>query len=239
MKDHACLIAGPLNLDLIADNADTLGGSGFYAAAAAAPFAVSQLWSRAGGLSNQIKGVIAARHIDDSGVDYEGTTNRWSAANGFSKAGDVLKFTPASASDLTCALAIDLASKDMERAFEALDQLGDQVGRTLIVAPRLAHCEADPELLQRCCERAGVLILNLTAALKLCSTQNPITAARKLQEMGAKTVILPAGVLGGLAVYQQNLDLGLVPSRNQRNDRNQRGLRRSPRRLHRRSEGLA
>ena len=37
MKNHACLIAGPLNLDDIADNADTLGGSGLYAAAAAAP----------------------------------------------------------------------------------------------------------------------------------------------------------------------------------------------------------
>ena len=34
MKNHACLIAGPLNLDAIADSPDTLGGSGFYAAAA-------------------------------------------------------------------------------------------------------------------------------------------------------------------------------------------------------------
>lgn len=204
MKPHACLIAGPLNLDDLPDSPDTLGGSGFYAAAAAAPFAVSQLWCRAGALDNSLKRVITARHIDEAGIDYEGASNRWSPTGGWQQEGETLgELTPDSAADLTCALAIDLPPVEMERALDALNGLGEQVGHTLIVAPRAEHCQHDPGLLTLCCQRAGVLIMGATQAQTLTNCNDPLSAASALQQLGAKTVILTAAVLGGIACYQQ------------------------------------
>ncbi|TVR44919.1 MAG: hypothetical protein EA402_05600 [Planctomycetota bacterium] len=207
MKRHACLIAGPFCLDQLPESPDTLGGSGFYAAAAAAPFALSQLWSRVGALDNSLRRVITARHIDEAGMDYAGPLRRWQPGQAVDDpdANSLGSLTPESAEDLTCALAIDLPGPEMERALAALAELDDSVGRTLLIAPRRQHLDAQPGLLERCCQRAGVLILDLQDACALTAHKDPLLAIRSLQELGAKSVVLRAGVLGGLCAYQQKI----------------------------------
>ena len=201
MKARACLVAGPLSLDDLPEAPDTLGGSGFYAAAAAAPFALSQLWARAGDLGPHLRRIISARHIDQAGLSYEGPIRHWSPQQGCQD--PVLPdLQPVRSQDLACVLLIDLPGKEMDRAVAALQGMGES-SYPLLIAPQLAHCQEDPDLLNRCCRSATLLCLDCDSAQALTGYDDPLSAALDLQQRGAKSVALSAGSLGGLLCYQQ------------------------------------
>ncbi|TVR12578.1 MAG: hypothetical protein EA401_08750 [Planctomycetota bacterium] len=206
MKSHTCLIAGPLILDQLGDQPDILGGGGFYAAAAAAPFALSQLWTRAGDLDGSLRRVITARHIDEAGIAYEGTPYRHHPDQGLQGHGPFLAAgEPVSTEDLACALLIHLPFDEWQRARAACAQLHNQVAHTLISAPHPQDIIAEPSYLATCCQESGAIILPAHCAMRATSCADPLSAARVLQDMGAKIVCLSAGVLGGLACYQQKI----------------------------------
>lgn len=206
MKSHTCLIAGPLILDHLADSPDILGGGGFYAAAAAAPFALTQLWTHAGDLDGSIRRVITARHIDEAGIDYEGTPHRHHPDQGLQLHGPLLgDDEPVSTQDLACALLIHLPSAEWQRARAACSQLHDQVAHTLISAPHPQDLIAEPAYLATCCKDSGAIVLPAHSAMRATASDDPLTAARALQDLGAKIVCLTAGVMGGLACYQQKV----------------------------------
>jgi fructose-1-phosphate kinase PfkB-like protein len=62
---------------------------------------------------------------------------------------------------------------------------------------------SDAEWIRYCCQRANLMVLEVGDALAATGSTDPLTAARTLQDWGAKVVCLSAGVLGGLACYQQ------------------------------------
>ena len=71
------LIAGPLALDDFPDAPGLLGGVGGYAAMAAAPLALTQLWSRGGkDITPQVRSILERRGIDLTGVSWNGETSR-------------------------------------------------------------------------------------------------------------------------------------------------------------------
>lgn len=208
MNPRACLVAGPLILDRLQGQDDLLGGSGFYAAAAAAPFAHTQLWARAGAdFTPDLERVVTARHIDLAGLGREGPSLRFDhERRALAVDGPRLPDTePESTAGLDAALVIALPPDEGRRALTALADLGERTARPLLVAPEREDLAADPTWLADCCRWASILLLPVASALETTGEQAPLAAARALQERGVKTVALSAGSLGGLVAYGQKV----------------------------------
>lgn len=203
MKRNYCLIAGPVTLDEAHGQTNLLGGAGFYAAAAAGPSAHPQLWARVGDdFGSDLMRILTARHIETGGLDVSGETLR-TQEDGTRSAGQALgESEPVSAVDLTCALVIDLDVTETRRALAALKALGDSTSRTLVVAPSVDACRQDPDLINECAAASSLLILKAEAAQEVTGTDDPLTAIKALQERGATSIALTAGIYGGIAAYK-------------------------------------
>jgi|GEM_PF-2870090 sugar/nucleoside kinase (ribokinase family) len=197
------LIAGPLALDDLPKASDLIGGVGGYAAIAASPLARTQLWARGGQeYTPQLQGILERRGIDLAGVSWQGRTPR-GTPQGFLANGPVLSdVEPTSAEDLGGALLIGLPPDEWRRAQEAILRLPGADGRLLVASPRPGDL-ADPAFRSLCCAAADVLVLSCRRASELSGEANPLASARFFQALGAKTVVLTAGMLGGLIVYRQ------------------------------------
>lgn len=203
MSNKTLLVAGPIALDDIAGSTNLIGGSGAFAAMAAAPIAPTQLWARAGKDLNQtLRGILERRQIDLAGVGYEGETPRF--RNGvFESHGSCLpEVTPINANNLGAIAIVGLPPADGRRALDVAASLPGALERILVTAPRPNDCQKDPAYLTDCAKSATVLILPLEAAMNLTKASNPLTAAYALQDHGAKAVVLTAGILGGLLIYK-------------------------------------
>ena len=190
----ALLIAGPTALDSIPAGNNLLGGSGLYAAIAAAPLAPTQLWSRGGtSIDSQLQGILNQRHIDLSGVEWTGVTPRWDGTT-FSANGSLLpEIEPTSADRVDGALILGLDIGETRRALRVIQALPDE--RTMVLAP-WAEDLADARFRAEVCAAADLLILPMTAA-----KGDPLAAAAELRTAGAKAIAWCAGAMGGLLVY--------------------------------------
>lgn len=199
------LIAGPLALDDLAQGSGLIGGVGGYAAIAAAPLARTQSWARGGtGYTAELRGILERRAIDLSGTDWEGTTPH-GTAQGFLANGPLLAdVEPTSAEDLGGVLLIGLPPEEWRLAQDAVKRLPGGDTRLLVASPRPQDLR-DPAFRALCCGAADILVLSAARAIELSAAANPLAAARFFQELGAKSVVLTAGMLGGLLVYRQKV----------------------------------
>jgi sugar/nucleoside kinase (ribokinase family) len=199
------LIAGPLALDDLPGAPGLIGGVGGYAAIAAAPLAKTQLWARAGsGFTPQLRGILERHGVDLAGVSAEGATPRGTPA-GFQANGTVLPgLEPTSADGLGGVLLIGLPPEEWRRAVAVAKRLPGGDTRLLVASPRPGDL-ADQAFRAECCATADVLVLSVRRAVDLTGTGTALAAARALQGLGAKTVVLTAGALGGLIAYRQKV----------------------------------
>jgi sugar/nucleoside kinase (ribokinase family) len=199
------LIAGPLALDDLAQGTGLIGGVGGYAAIAAAPLARTQLWARGGtGYTPQLRSILERRAIDLSGTSWEGATPR-GAAQGFLANGPLLSdVEPTSAEDLGGVLLIGLPPEEWRIAQDAVKRLPGGDTRLLVASPRPDDLR-EPAFRTLCCSAADILVLSARRAIALSAAATPLGAARFFQELGAKSVVLTAGMLGGLLVYRQKV----------------------------------
>jgi len=189
------LVAGPLLLERGPEGKEVIGGDGFLAAAAAAPYATPQLWARGGAaFTPQLKTVLTARHLDLAGTDFDGPAP---------KAPPYLpQIEPVSARDLAGAMVLGLDGPETERAVGVIASLPEERRRTVLVSPTAAAVAADPALPGRLARRADLLHLPLPAGLTWAGTEDPAVALARLRELGFAVILLSAGPLGGLAAYK-------------------------------------
>jgi sugar/nucleoside kinase (ribokinase family) len=197
------LIAGPLALDDLPQAKGLIGGVAGYAAIAASPLARTQLWARGGqDFSPQVRSILERRGIDLAGTSWDGPSPR-GTPQGFLANGPLLAdVEPTSAEDLGGVLLIGLPPDEWQRALSAVKRLAGSDTRLLVASPRPADLK-DPTFRDLCCASADVLVLSLRSAVELSQATNPLAAARFFQTLGAKTVVLTAGMMGGLVVYRQ------------------------------------
>ena len=193
------LIAGPLALDDFPDAPGLLGGVGGYAAMAAAPLALTQLWSRGGkDITPQVRSILERRGIDLTGVSWNGETSR-----GNKLIAPLLSdIHPTDPGDVTAVLLIGLDRADWQRACDTIRDLPGAENRTVVVAPYGVEL-SDAAYLAEVCNMADVLVMPVPRALELTKAVDAFAAGRDLGALGAKCVILTAGPLGGLIVYRQ------------------------------------
>lgn len=179
------LIAGPSRLEDHGGRQGLLGGAGIYAALAAAPLLLTQLWSQGGPEFNErLLGYLHARRVDLAGFVTEPGTSLLPAAE------------PVSAEGLGAVLAACLPIAELERCHRVTQGLG---GPLLLV---LAPSEAGRSELLAAAAHADLLIAGCAQATTALGG-DPMRSAQTLQEAGARTVALCAGPLGGLLAYKQ------------------------------------
>ena len=192
------LIAGPCRTE----GTGTLAGAGAFAALAAAPLTAVQLWTRAGkGFAPRLRTLFEQRGIDLSGLDYEGPSPTADGADH-----DALgSLEPVRADDLTAILITGLPAADGDRALTVIERLPGADDALRIVQPCPQTCLGDPAHLERCAAIAHILVLPAPIASTALGADDPVTAARSLQEAGCPTVALSTGFCGGLLAYKQRL----------------------------------
>jgi len=198
------LIAGPLALDDHPQQAGLLGGVGGYAAIAAAPLARTQLWCRAGqDINPQVRAILTQRGINMEGVSWDGPTPR-GTATGFVPGGPILPpdLEPTEAGRLGAILLIGLPPAEWRRATGVINALEGAATRPVIASPRPSDLE-DANFRAEVCAGAEVLVLSVAQALRLTGLATPLEAGEALIGLGAKSVALTAGQLGGLLLYRQ------------------------------------
>lgn len=199
------LIAGAVALDDLAWNGepavDQLGGGGFHAAVAAAPFARVQLWARAGrNLTHPMQRVLEQRGIDLAGVSFDGATPRLRAGV-FVPGGPLLpEVSPGDPGKLGAALIANLPADEGRRAVAEIRGLPGGAERTLVVQLGRRQEQA---WAKAACSAATVAILPVDAALAWTGTADPLEAGETIRSWGPLCVLLTAGPLGGLIVYQK------------------------------------
>ncbi len=196
------LIAGPLALDEIANQPNTIGGVGGYAAIAAASLATTQLWCRGGSeFTPYLQGLLTQKGIDLSGVSWDGPTPR-GTPQGFVAGGPILpELEPTEAEDLGAVLLIGLPPEEFFRAARVVAALPGAESRTVVVSPRPSDL-LDANFLGVVANTADLLVLSVTKAQEITRTKDPLAAAKALQAAGAKSVVLTARHLGGLIAYR-------------------------------------
>jgi hypothetical protein len=197
----ALLVAGPAGLSAHPDRAQLLAGSGFLAAAAAAPMAPVQLWARVGAeLSAQHREILTRRRVDIAGLGDEGATPRLPAVSPSERY--LPEIEPVDASELGAVLVLDLPPAECDRAITVARQLPDAAGRPLLLAPPVG---TDGPRLKTLAAGCDLLLLSVAEALRALGGTDPVACGRALIEAGATTVLLSAGPFGGLSFYKQKV----------------------------------
>ncbi|MBA2479435.1 MAG: hypothetical protein H0V44_02140 [Planctomycetes bacterium] len=185
----ALLVAGAVLIEDVGDARALIGGAGAYAAIAGAPLATTQLWAQAGsGFPPQARTIFENHRIDLAGVSWDGTSA--------SAAVSLPEIEPTSAEDLGAAAVVRLGPAEAERAFAVIARLGQRP--TVVVAP---HRACDRGHLQACAQAADILVLPLAVAAALAGGVDALAAGMWVRDLGAKAVVLTAGILGGLIIY--------------------------------------
>lgn len=168
----------------------TLGGAGAAAAIAAAPLMRVQLWARLGAQPAGAREAIRRRGLDLAGISWEGPPVQV-APTGSGPGPFLPEVEPTSAEDLRAVLCTPLPSAEAVRATRAISLLQPPL-RLALVAPG-----APPPA------GTGIAIARAVDAAALTGTPagDLLAAARALQGLGPKTVVITGGVLGGLIVH--------------------------------------
>jgi sugar/nucleoside kinase (ribokinase family) len=182
-----------------------LGGSATYFAAAASFFAPVRMVAVVGeDFDDHELDFLRARAVDTRGITREkGQTFRWSGSYG-EEMGDATTLTtllnvfqdfrPEIPEAYRDARYVFLANIDPELQISVLDQVRD---------PELVVCDTmnfwisgRREALVRLLPRVDVFVLNESEAKMLAGEANPIRAARAIERMGPKRVVMKLGEYG-------------------------------------------
>jgi hypothetical protein len=193
------LLAGPCGFDGRPGCEHLLSGPGLLAAASAAASVPVQLWSRAGSdFDDHHRQVLRQATIDCAGIDDQGMSPRWYGQDPAS--GPALpEFEPTDAEGVGAAAAIGLNGDESARALRAFAALPDADGRPLLLAP---DTTVDGDWLRAHASQATCLVLGLDHAQQALGDNDPLSCGQALLEAGAKSVLLSAGPLGGIALYK-------------------------------------
>ena len=208
MPTEALLVAGPCHLDTLAGQQGLIGGAGAYAAIAAAALAPCQLWSRCGtDFPQACLQLLEKRRIDIAGCISDGPSNQFQDGK-LELHGQVLpEESPTDASLLAATLSIDLPIKEAQRAWDDFSKLKGHQQRLHITAP--SHQCLDRDSLTAWAAHSDILIMHCAQAQSLMGIDEPLALAQAIQELGATTVILLSGNLGGLLTYK-NMQSGFL-----------------------------
>jgi hypothetical protein len=179
------LVAGPA-----ACAADGLiAGVGQLAAIAAAPLIRVQLWARLGAHPSQLGQLLERRGVDGSGIGWEGPPVTILPGGRAEPPPLLPEVEPTSAEGLGGSLVLGLAGDEARRAHAAIARLAPDARMEVIEGSLPA---GDPPT---------VAIARVTAAMSLTDSGDALAAARSIQRLGVKSVVVTAGLLGGLIVH--------------------------------------
>jgi hypothetical protein len=179
------LIAGPFHWTT---GETAPGGAGAWAAAAAAPFAHTQWWGRgAAQTPPAVRQILERRGLDLAGFVWDGVDQS-----------HLPEVEPTTADGLAAVLLIGLPAAEMTRALGVVAGLPGKDQRCLVVAPA---ADIDGDGLRALAAEADILVLPLAAALAATATADPLAAVTSIRKLGIKTVVVTAGMLGGIIAY--------------------------------------
>ncbi len=180
------LVAGPAGSD--ADG--LLAGEGLLAAIAAAPLIRVQLWARAGAQARGFLGLLERRGVDASGLGLDGPPVRCPAGSRPAPAPFLPELEPTSAEGLGGSLLLGLDGAEAQRAQAAILTLAPPL-QVQVCEHVLPAANAPPTL----------VVARLSSACRLTQTSDALAAARAIQACGVKSVVITAGMLGGVLVH--------------------------------------
>ena len=209
------LIVGSMALDSVrtplGEVKDALGGAADYSSVAAAFFAPVQLVGVVGDdFPQEHLDFLASRHIDLSGVQVVpgGKTFRWAGYYDFdlnvahtldTQLNVFADFQPSLPDAYKQAPYVFLANIDPELQLQVLSQ---------VQKPKLAVCDTmnfwidgKPDALKEVLKRVDIAFLNDAEARQLTGKLSTIKAAKALQALGPKTVIIKKGEHGALLFH--------------------------------------
>jgi sugar/nucleoside kinase (ribokinase family) len=211
------LVVGSVALDSVktpfGEAQEALGGSATYFSVAAAYFTEVALVAVVGtDFPDEHIEFLQSRGIDTSGlVVVEGETFRWAGTYGYdlndrdtiyTKLNVFEDFRPRIPESLASSEFVFLANIDPELQLSVLDQVS---------SPKLVACdtmnfyiEGKRDALVELLKRIDVMIMNDSECRELTGESNLIKAARIVQEMGPKTVVVKKGEHGALMADREN-----------------------------------
>jgi sugar/nucleoside kinase (ribokinase family) len=166
-------------------------GAGAWAAGAAAPFAHTQWWGRGPAQTPApVRQIMERRGLDLAGFIWDGVD---------AVAASLLpEVEPTSADGLAAVLLIGLPAADLTRALDVVTRLPGRDQRTVVVAPA---ADVDADGLKAIATVADIIVLPLATARAATATADALAAVLAIRKLGVKTVVVTAGMLGGVLCY--------------------------------------
>lgn len=212
------LIVGSMALDSVrtptGEVKDALGGAADYSSVAAAFFAPVQLVGVVGDdFPREHLDFLATRNIDLRGVQIVpgGKTFRWAGYYDFdlniahtldTQLNVFADFQPSLPDSYKQADYVFLANIDPELQLQVLSQ---------VTQPKLTVCdtmnfwiEGKPDALREVLKRVDIAFMNDAEARQITGKLSVVKAAKALQEMGPKTVIIKKGEHGALLFHEDD-----------------------------------
>ncbi len=186
---------------------EAIGGSAMFFSTSASYFEEVQLVAVVGDdFPEKEIDFLKSRNVDCEGLHrVEGKTFRWEGKYGFDLNEAITldtqlnvfgDFHPRLPQDYCDADAVFLANIDPDLQLEVLDQVRD---------PKLVACDtmnfwidSKPERLELVFSRVDMVIINESEARKIADKANVVQAAREIQKMGPRHVVIKRGEYGAL-----------------------------------------